>query len=91
MPVINLSPEVPDGQNNWYKVPVNVTLTTDNENNKEIHYRIVRNGITKPEEEDIKYTGSFTIDTLRNNRNICMVNRRRRISVRRNKKRNKNR
>ena len=63
-PTIVLSPEIPDGQNNWYKTPVNVTITTDNENNKEIHYRIVRNGIVAENEEDIKYTGSFTIDTI---------------------------
>ena len=63
-PTIVLSPETPDGQNNWYKTPVNVTITTDNENNKEIHYRIVRNGIVAENEEDIKYTGSFTIDTI---------------------------
>ena len=74
-PTIVLSPEIPDGQNNWYKTPVNVTITTDNENNKEIHYRIMRNGITAENEADITYTETFTIDTLRNNQNICMDSR----------------
>ena len=63
-PIITVNPASPDGENDWYKTPVKVTLSTDNPNNKEIHYRIVRNGIVAENEEDIKYTGSFTIDTI---------------------------
>ena len=74
-PVIALSPSEPDGQNGWYRNAVNVTITTDSPSAKEIHYRIMRNGITQEEETDIVFTETFTIDTLRNNQNIRMDSR----------------
>ena len=74
-PVIALTPSEPDGQNGWYRNAVNVTITTDSPSAKEIHYRIVRNGITAENEADITFTETFTIDTLRNNQNICMDSR----------------
>ena len=74
-PVIALSPSEPDGQNGWYRNAVNVTITTDSPSAKEIHYRIMRNGITPENEADITFTETFTIDTLRNNQNICMDSR----------------
>ncbi|MCI8654939.1 MAG: hypothetical protein HFJ48_03570, partial [Clostridia bacterium] len=63
-PKISLSPETPDGDNNWYKTEVSVTITTDSPSAKDIHYRLVKNGITAPEEEDIVYNGAFKISTL---------------------------
>ncbi|MCI8519119.1 MAG: hypothetical protein HFJ51_03305, partial [Clostridia bacterium] len=63
-PQISLSPETPDGDNNWYKTEVSVTITTDSPSAKDIHYRLVKNGITAPEEEDIVYNGAFKISTL---------------------------
>ena len=74
-PVIALTPSEPDGQNGWYRNAVNVTITTDSPSAKEIHYRIMRNGITAENEADITYTETFTINTLRNNKNICMDSR----------------
>ena len=74
-PVIALTPSEPDGQNGWYRNSVNVTITTDSPSAKEIHYRIMRNGITAENEADITYTETFTINTLRNNKNICMDSR----------------
>ena len=74
MPTITLSPSEADGKNGWYRQAVNVTITAESEEVKEIRYRIVRNGITSEEEEDILYTGEFTIDSLRKYRYICMVN-----------------
>ena len=64
MPTITLSPSEADGKNGWYRQAVNVTITAESEEVKEIRYRIVRNGITSEEEEDILYTGAFTIDTI---------------------------
>ena len=71
--MIALTPKEANGKNGWYTTPVNVNITTIDEN--EIHYRIVRNGITAENEADITYGGTFTIDTLRNNQNICMDSR----------------
>ena len=75
MPTIALSPNQADGKNGWYKQAVNVTITAESEEVKEIRYRVVRNGITSEDEENLLYTESFTIDTNRNNKNICMDNR----------------
>jgi len=58
-PKISLSPAEPDGDNNWYKTEVNVTITTDSPSAKDIHYRLVKNGITISEEEDIVYNETF--------------------------------
>ncbi|MCI8518977.1 MAG: hypothetical protein HFJ51_02460, partial [Clostridia bacterium] len=63
-PLIILSPATPDGDNNWYRTQISVTLTTNSPSAKDIHYRLVRNGITAPEEEDIVYNEAFKIDSL---------------------------
>ena len=60
--MIALTPKEANGKNGWYTTPVNVNIKAIDEN--EIHYRIVRNGITAENEADITYGGTFTIDTI---------------------------
>ena len=61
-PVISLNPADPNGDNDWYKTEVQVTITTDSPSAKEIRYKIVSGLATTPE-EGAKYEGPITINT----------------------------
>ena len=67
-PAIILNPANPNGNNNWYNTEVEVTITSNDENIKEIRYMLI-SGIeedTKIEDNDInagnKYNGPFKIN-----------------------------
>ena len=59
-PLISLNPSSPNGENDWYKTEVRVTMTANSPSAKEIRYSIV-NGIETTPEEGEKYNGEFSI------------------------------
>ncbi|MCI8621995.1 MAG: hypothetical protein HFJ50_10275, partial [Clostridia bacterium] len=62
-PVIILNPAETNGENDWYKTEVQVTMETDSPSAKEIRYMVIENGISNTPEEGIKYEGTITIKT----------------------------
>ena len=62
-PIISLNPSTADGNADWYKEPVTITITkaSDDTAAKSIHYSKKINGITASEDQDITYNEPFTI------------------------------
>ncbi|MCI8396474.1 MAG: hypothetical protein HFJ52_01970, partial [Clostridia bacterium] len=61
-PEIVLTSEKAIGGGDWYVSPVTVEMKYNEETAKEVHYRILEEGIIKS--EDIKYETSFTINNI---------------------------
>ena len=62
-PILILNPASPNGENDWYKTEVQVSLTTESPSAKEIRYMLIENGISDDPDEGIKYEGTITIRT----------------------------